>query len=108
MGSMALCLSETRCEALDPELLGCPCPGGPVRLEISQVRQRRRRIEGCDVPEGAELGRLCPETPRLEHRLQVGVLLEQCGCGLRADATRSRDLVGRVAAERNEVADLVR
>ena len=101
-------LPEPRGEPLDPELLGGPRPCGPVGLEVRQVGQRCGGIEGRDPPERAQLLRLRLEAPGGEHRLQIRVRLEQRRGGLLADAARSRDLVGRVAAKRDEVAHLAR
>ena len=91
-----------------PQLLRCPRAGGPVGLEIRQVGQRRGRIEGRDPAERAELRRFRLEPAGRDHRLEIGVGLEQRGGGLLAHASRSRDLVRGIATERDEVAHLAR
>ena len=91
-----------------PSSLGGPGACGPVGLEIGHVGQRRRGIERRDVLEHAELVGLRLEAPGGEHRLEIRVLMKQSRAGLRPDAAGAGDLVRRVAAQSNEVADLTR
>ena len=70
--------------------------------------KRRLGVHRRDVPVEPERVGLGSEAALGERSLERPVLREHRGRRLRADAARARDLVGRVAAERDEVGHLLR
>ncbi len=88
-----------------------PGSGGSARRPVGlAVRERRERGGGVhpgDVAKPAKIVRLGREPSGGEHRLERAELAQQDGSLLLADASRARDAVGRVAAQRDEVDDLV-
>ena len=81
----------------------CALPG---RLLVVERRQRRVAVHRRDVPVEPQRLRLGGEAALLERGLEAAVLAEHRGRRLRADAARARDLVRRIAAERDEVRHL--
>ena len=109
MGDQLDAVSRTRPASRgEPELLGRHRHRLPVGAVLRQRRQRRRRVERRDAPVAAERLRLGGEATGLEQRVERPVLREQGRGGLGADAACARDLVRGVAAERDEVRDLLR
>ena len=74
-----------------------------VGVWSSSGGQRRLAIHRRDVPVEPQRVRLGREAALLERRLEAAVLGEQRGGRLRADSAGARDLVRRIAAQRDEV-----
>src|SRR5262249_58767697 len=79
-----------------------------VGLGVGHVRNRGVRVHRGDPAIEAKLVGLRREAALVEHRLERAVLLEQLRGRLRADALRTGELVGRIAAQGDEVRHLRR
>ena len=104
---------QARSASRPPEVLQPPPfhQGGRLRPRwrlVSEGRERGRGVHGRDSSEQPQLLRLRREASGFERRLERAVLGEQRRRRLRPDAFRARQLVGRVAAERDEVGHLLR
>ena len=82
---------------------GGPVPGRRLVLERRQGRVPVHRRDAQVEPERLGLG---GEAPLGERGLEAAVLVQQVGGRLRPHAARTRDPVGGVAAERDEVGHL--
>ena len=79
----------------------------PSRAVVGQGGERGRGVHRRYSPVEQQLLPLRREPAGVEHRLQRAVLGEQRRRRLRADALRARELVGRVAAQGDEVRHLL-
>src|SRR5207247_1451271 len=71
-------------------------------------RERGRGVQRRDSPVETQVLRNRRESSSLQSALQRSVLAQELGCSLRPDARRARQLVRGVAAQRDEVGDLLR
>src|SRR5262245_10960682 len=80
----------------------------PSGLLIAERRQRRRLVHSGDRAIEAQLVGLARESPRRDGILQRAVLAQQVGRAYGSDTDGTRDPVGRITAQGNEVGHLVR
>ena len=80
----------------------------PGRRLVRHGRQRSIGVHRGDAAVEPERLRLALEAPRRERVLEAVVTAEEIGGSLRADATRTGNPVGRVAAQRDEIGNLAR
>ena len=91
-----------------PELADVRRRRRPVGHDVGEVRKRRRALHRRDLAVEPERVRLGREASGVEERVERSVLREELRGLLRADPACPGDPVGRVAAERDEVRDLLR
>src|SRR5829696_8325404 len=80
----------------------------PGRRLVAERRQRRRGVHRRDAAIGPQRFGLGREAALGQRLLEAAVLPQQARGALRTDAPRARQLVGRIAAQGDEIRDLPR